>query len=202
MISAAAATAAARAAQELYNMTATPAPSKQAPPLFEVSHFTMQSSPVESTLTPAHTQHPQAAAHVPVNMDLFHVTQNVIDNNNEEYEIAIANELDDILEFDANHGEKMSGNFVINPDDDNDFEELDEDGRGEDNGGDSDEEGDEADVHNIALARHLISDNECEEILTKSDAERIALSRGSTGFCLGDDPEIDDDIGEPTSRAD
>jgi hypothetical protein len=68
MISAAAVTAAARAAQELYNTTTTPAPSKQAPPLFEVSHFTMQSSPAESTLTPAHTQHPQAAAHVPVNI--------------------------------------------------------------------------------------------------------------------------------------
>jgi hypothetical protein len=173
-------------------------------------------------LTPAHTQHPQAAAHVPVNIfgndeevgqdqvlphvlatpDLIPVTQNVIDNNIEEYENAIANELDNILEFDANHGEKMSGNFVINPDDDDVFEDLDEDGQGEDNGGDSDEEGDEADVHNIALARRLISDDECEEIFTKSDAERIVLSRGSTGFCLGDNPEIDDDIGKPTSRAD
>lgn len=220
--SAAAASAAARAAQELYNTTTTPAPSKQAPPLFEVSHSNWQSSPAESTLTPAHTQHPQAAAHVPVNIfrideevrqdqvlphvlaasDLIPVTQNVIDNNIEEYENAIANELDDILEFDANHGDKMSGNFVINPDDDDVFEDLDEDGQGEDNGGDSDEEGDEADVHNIALARRLISGDECEEIFTKSDAERIVLSSGSTGFCLGDDPEIDDDIGEPTSRAD
>jgi hypothetical protein len=69
MISAAAATAAARAAQELYITTRTPAPSKvQAPPLFEVSHFTLQSSPAESTLTPAHTQHPQAAAHLPINI--------------------------------------------------------------------------------------------------------------------------------------
>lgn len=206
MISAAAATAANRAAQaqELrHYQTATPAPPKQAPPLFEVSRFTLQSSPAESTLTPTHTQHPQAAAHVPVDMDLFPVTDNRIDSNTDEYEIAIANELNDILEFDQNHEEKMSGNFVINPGDDNDeFEDLDEDGRGEDNGGDSDEEGEEADVHNIALARRLISDDECEEIFTKSDAERIALSRGMTGICLGDDPEIDDDIGEPTSRAD
>jgi hypothetical protein len=96
----------------------------------------------------------------------------------------------------------MSGNFVINPDENDVFEDLDEDGQGEDNGGESDEEGDEADMHNIALARRLISDDECEEIFTKSDAERIVLSRGSTGFCLGDDPEIDDDIGEPTSHAD
>jgi hypothetical protein len=139
MISAAAATAAARVAQQLYITTTTPAPSKvQAPPLFEVSHFTLQSSPAESTLTSAHTQHSQAAAHLPVNIfgneeevgqdqvlphvfsapDLFPVTQNFIDNNNEEYENAIANELDDILEFYANHGEKMSGNFVINPNDD------------------------------------------------------------------------------------
>jgi hypothetical protein len=176
MISAAAVTAAARAAQQLYITTTTPTPSKvQAPPLCEVSHFTLQSSPAESTLTPAHTQHPQAATHLPVNIfgndeevgqdqvlphvlavpDLFPVTQNFIDNNNKEYENAIANELDDILEFNANHGEKMSGNFVINPnDDDFVFEDLDEDGR-EDHVGDSNEEGDEADVHNIALARRL-----------------------------------------------
>ena len=163
MISAAAATAAARAAQQLYITSTTPAPSKvQAPPLFEVSHFTLQSSPAESTLTPAHTQHPQAAAHLPVNIfgndeevgqdqvlphllaapDLFPVTQDFLANNNEEYENAIANELDDILEFDANHGEKIRGNFVINPDDDDFvFEELDEDGR-EDHGGESNEEGD------------------------------------------------------------
>jgi hypothetical protein len=106
-----------------------------------------------------------------------------------------------ILEFDANHGEKMSGNFVLNPDDDDVLEDLDEDGR-KDHGGESDEEGDEADVHNIALARRLISDDECEEIVTKSDAERIVLSSSSTGIVLGDDPEIDDDIGKPTSRAD
>ena len=113
-------------------------------------------------MTPAHTHHPQTAAHLPVNIfvndeevgqdqvvphlltapDLFPVTQNVIANNNEEYENTIANELDDILEFDANHGEKISGNFVINPDDDDFvFEELDEDGR-EDHGGESNEEGD------------------------------------------------------------
>jgi hypothetical protein len=169
-------------------------------------------------LTLAHTQHPQAAAHLPVNFfmndeevgqdqvlphvlaasDLFPV----FDDNNKECENAIANELDDIFEFDANHGEKMSGNFVINPYDDDVFENLDEDGRGEDNGGESDEEGDKADVHNIALACRLISDDKCEEIFTKSDAERIVLSRSSTGFCLEDDPEIDDDIGKPTSRAD
>ena len=140
----------------------------------------------------------QVLPHILAAPDLFPV----FDDNNKEYENAIANELDDILEFDANHGEKMSGNFVINPDDDDVFENLDEDGRGEDNGGESDEEGDKADVHNIALARHLISDDECEEIFTKSDAERIVLSCGSTGFCSGDNPEIDDDIGEPTSRAD
>jgi len=105
MISAAVATAAARAAQQLYITTTTPAPSKvQTPLLFEVSHFTLQSSPAESTLTPAHTQHPQAAAHLPEDQvlphllaapDLFPVTQNFIANNNEEYENAIANELDD-----------------------------------------------------------------------------------------------------------
>ena len=52
MISAAAATAAARAAQQLYLANTTPGPSKmQAPPLFEVSQFTLESSPAESTLT-------------------------------------------------------------------------------------------------------------------------------------------------------
>jgi hypothetical protein len=141
----------------------------------------MQSSPAESTLTPAHTQHPQAVAHVPVN----------IFGNDEEVDVLAASDLIPVTQ-----------NVIDNPDDDDVFEDLNEDGRGEDNGGDSDEEGDEADVHNIALARRLISDDECEEIFTKSDAERIVLSRGSTGFCLGDDPEIDDDIGEPTSRAD
>jgi hypothetical protein len=171
-------------------------------------------------LTPAHTQHPQTATHLPVNIfgndeelgqdqvlphlltapELFPETQESFPNN-EAYENAIANELDGILEYDANHGEKMSGNFVINPDDDNVvLEDLNEDGRGEDHGGESNEEGDEADVHNIALACCLISDDddECEECFTKSDAERIVLSRG-TGFLLGADPEIDDDIGEPTS---
>jgi hypothetical protein len=38
--------------------------------------------------------------------------------------------------------------------------------------------------------------------LTKSDAERIVLACGTTGFGLGHDPEIDDDIGETTSHAD
>ena len=110
--------------------------------------------------------------------DLFPVTQNFLANNNEQYENAIVNELDDILEFDANHTEKISGNFVSNPDDDDFvFGEQDEDGR-EDHGGERDEDGDEADVHNIALACRLISDDECEVIFTKSDAERIVLSRG------------------------
>ncbi len=68
---------------------------------------------------------------------MFPVTQNFIANNEEQYENVIANELDDILEFDANHSEKISGNFVINPDDDNFiFEELNEDGQ-EDHGGES-----------------------------------------------------------------
>ena len=107
--------------------------------------------------------------------------------NNKAYENAITNELDDILEFDTNHGEKMSGNFVINPDDEDVvFEDLDEDGQ-EDHGGESNEEGDEADVHNIAIVRRLISDDECEECFTKSDAERIVLSCG-TGLVLGSDP--------------
>ena len=123
--------------------------------------------------------------------------------NNEAYENAIANELDDILEFDANHGEKMSGNFVIDPDDDDVvLENLDEDDGREENGGESDEEGDETDVHNIALARRLINDDECEECFTKSDAERIVLWSHGTGLVLGADPEIDDDIGEPTSGTD
>ena len=222
MTSAAVATAAARATQQLHFMNITPGPSNvQAPPLFEVSHKTLQSSPAESTLTPAHTQHPQAATHLPVNIfgndeelgqdqvlphllaapTLFPGTQDSFPNN-KAYENAISNELDGILEYVKNHGEKMSGNFVIDPDDDNvALEDLDEDGRGEDHGGESNEEGDEADVHNIALAHRLIDDDECDECFTKSDAKRIALSRG-TGFLLGANPEIDDDFGEPTSGTD
>ena len=143
----------------------------------------------------------QVLPHLLATPELFPETQESFPNN-EAYENAIANELDGILEYDAKHGEKMSGNFVINPDDDNVvLEDLYEDGQGEDHGGESDEEGDEADVHNIALARRLISDDECEECFTKSDAERIVLSRG-TGFLLGADPEIEDDIGEPTSGTD
>ena len=56
-------------------------------------------------------------------------------------------------------------------------------------------------MHNIALARRLISDDECEECFTKSDAEGIVLSQG-TGLVLGADPETDDDIGKPTSGTD
>ena len=49
-------------------------------------------------------------------------------------------------------------------------------------------------MHNIALARRLISDDECEVCLTKSVVKRIVLSRG-TGALMEDDPEIYDDIG-------
>ena len=71
----------------------------------------------------------QVLPHLLAAPDLFAVTQDFLANNNKEYESAIANELDDILEFDVNHGEKMSGNFVLNPDDDDVLEDLDEDGR-------------------------------------------------------------------------
>jgi len=53
-------------------------------------------------------------------------------------------------------------------------------------------------VQNIALGRRLISDDECEECFNKSAAERIVLSCG-TGVLGGANPEIDEDIGEPTS---
>ena len=214
MTSADAATAAARAAQQLYFENTTPGPSK-APPLFEVSHKTLQSFPSESTLSPANTQHPQATTQLPVNIfgndeelgqnqvpppppllaapEMFREATDSYPNK-EAYENAIANELDDILMYDVNHGEKMSGVFISCPDDADDvLEDLDEDGR-EDHGGESNEEGDEADVHNIALARRLISDDECEVCLTKSVVKRIVLSRG-TGALMEDDPEIYDDIG-------
>ena len=54
---------------------------------------------------------------------------------------------------------------------------------------------------NIALEHRVISDDKCEECFTKSDAERIVLSRG-TGALGGAKPDIGDDIGEPTSGAD
>ncbi len=58
-------------------------------------------------------------------------------------------------------------------------------------GGDSDKEGEEANLHNIALARRIIHDNLCTEVFTSADAERIVL-----GCCDEDDADqIDNDIG-------
>ena len=56
-------------------------------------------------------------------------------------------------------------------------------------------------MHNISLARHLVSDDECEECFTKSDAKRIVLSCGIEALGRAN-PDIDDDIGEPTSGTD
>jgi hypothetical protein len=143
MTSADAATAAARAAQQLYFENTTPGPSK-APPLFEVSHKTLQSFPSESTLSPANIQHPQATTQLPVN--IFGNDEELGQNQvpppppllaapemfreaTDAYENAIANELDDILMYNVNHGEKMSGVFISCPDDADDvLEDLDEDG--------------------------------------------------------------------------
>ncbi len=42
-------------------------------------------------------------------------------------------------------------------------------------GRDSDEGGEEANLHNIALTQRIILDNLCAEVFTSADAERIVL---------------------------
>ncbi len=118
------------------------------------------------------------------------------------YDNAIANEIEDIIN-DINHSGNISRNSVQHPDkDDFVLEELDEDGR-EGYGGESNKEGDEADLHNIAVVRRLISDDECEAGFTKLDAKRIVLAHGmGTGALCFADSEIDNEIGEPTSGTD
>jgi hypothetical protein len=60
-------------------------------------------------------------------------------------------------------------------------------------GGDSDDEGEVMSLHVIAVARTIVDDNECVEVETMADAERIILSS------VGDNGnEIDDEIGEPS----
>jgi hypothetical protein len=78
-------------------------------------------------------------------------------------------------------------------------EDLDEEGQ-EDYGGDSDKEGDGADLHNITLARRLTSDDDIDKSFTKLATEKIVMahSLGMGGFC-GANSEINNEIGESTS---
>ncbi len=54
-------------------------------------------------------------------------------------------------------------------------EENDRKGNKQAEGRDSNKEGEEADLHNIALAQHIIHDNLCTEVFTSADAERIIV---------------------------
>jgi hypothetical protein len=62
-------------------------------------------------------------------------------------------------------------------------------------GGDSDDEGEMSSLHVIAVAQRMINDNECNQVDSLEDAERIILSSI-------DDAEykIDDDIGVPSGE--
>ena len=70
---------------------------------------------------------------------------------------------------------------------------VDEDSTDHRDGGDSDDEGEMSGLHVIAVARRMIDDNECNQVESSEDAERIILSNVGGGEC-----EIDDDIGEPS----
>jgi hypothetical protein len=59
-------------------------------------------------------------------------------------------------------------------------------------GWDSDKEGEEANLHNIALAGQVIHDDECAEVFTSADAKSVLVCHDEDGA----DP-IDNDIGEP-----
>ena len=63
--------------------------------------------------------------------------------------------------------------------------------------GDSVNDGDEEQLHLVALARRLVEDDECQVVLSVADAERILLM--STNNHDDDNEMIDDDVGEPTA---
>ena len=110
------------------------------PPLFEVNNKAVHSSPVESTLTPG-----GKSSNIPPHV------------NTEE-------EMPDLPPLPAswNKANKVIGKFGV--------EEEKEGNDREDNkqaeGRDRDKEGEEADLHNIALAQHIIHDNLCTEVFT------------------------------------
>jgi hypothetical protein len=118
--------------------------------------------------------------------------------DDDAYHNALADGVIDDIIFDENHDEKVAGNILITVDE---LDDLDEDGE-EEQGGDSDEEGEEADLHNIALARRLINDDLGTECLTKSTAEQIVMKHFGTVLGDTDDNLIDDDVGEPSGGVD
>jgi hypothetical protein len=124
-------------------------------------------------------------------------------------DVGINNDVIDDIIFDQQHEEKINDNYVAEDEDvpEQDLEELEHEKYG---GGDSDEDGEEANIHNIALARRLIEDinedkvdggddDEREDLLTNSTSERIVLLHGHR--VLGG-VDIDDDVGEPPSASD
>ena len=151
------ATAAATVAQKLY-YPSTPGCEGKAPPLFEVSDkIGVNTSPADSTLTPAMT-------HLPPTVGGTSDVGFLKGFDHDAYDNALADGVIDDIIFDDNHGDKLAGNVVISTDD---MDDLDEEGE-EEQGGDSDGEGDEADLHNIALARRLINDDLGEQCYSKS----------------------------------
>jgi hypothetical protein len=137
------------------------------PPLFEVNNKAVHSSPAKSTLTPG-----GKSCNIPLR-------------------VSAEDEMSDLLPLPAswNKANKVTGKFGVE-------EKEQENGRKDNNqaeGGDSNKEGEEADLNNIALAQGIIHDDLCAEVFTSADAQRIVLD------CHDEDDadQIDNDIGEP-----
>jgi hypothetical protein len=187
-------------AQQLYYPN-TPAQgqSSKEPPLFEVSNYNgVRTSPAESTLTPAMTTTNPTAVGTICNTDADFMNAYF---ENEDYDNALANEVIDDIIFDENHGEKLDGNDVVSAEDNVDVFD-DDDNELEEFCGDSDGEGEEADIHNIALAGRLINDDDGVECFARSTAKQNVIKHvGNLGGNMHEDL-IDDDVGEPTSGVD
>ena len=138
------ATAAATVARKLFYHS-TPAQPK-VPPLFEVcgDQIGTNTSPADSTLTPAITKHHSIATGTSFAGLLDGFDQEAYDN-------ALADEVIDNIIFDDYHDEKVASNPVLSTPELDDLDKENED----EQGGDSDGDGEEADLHNIALFQQV-----------------------------------------------
>jgi hypothetical protein len=139
------------------------------PPMFEVNN-TLQSSPAESTLTAA----------PPLFEDLFVPSLPPLFPAG-----GFSTTIPSIPPPLEDHDDSVIAATIL---------EIDDDVVGD---RDSVNEGDEEQLHLVALARRLVEDDECQVVLSVADAERILLM--STNNHDDDNEMIDDDVGEPTS---
>ena len=135
------------------------------PPIHEVNSNTLHSSPAESTLT--------GLQHLPLPVPILPPLA--------DHDYDIENLSDSIIDNMAS----TSQDETVEDDVDYDFDGI---------IGDSDNEGDEQELHLLAVARRLADDDQCDEIISVADAERIIVSTPS-------DVEVTviDDIGEPST---